>query len=118
MTLLLTLNRHMHIYRDQQTAREYNPLGGSVPNISLTSATVLLVGVGESGIEAARLCNTALGMRVLGVDARRTEGSEWIDGPIRPPSEMDALLPEADYASNATFFVFFRVVWRRAGALS
>ena len=66
MTLLLTLNRHMHIYRDQQTAREYNPLGGSVPNISLTSATVLLVGVGESGIEAARLCKTALGMRVLG----------------------------------------------------
>ena len=93
----------MHIYRDQQTARDYNPLGGSVPNISLTSATVLLVGVGESGIEAARLCNTALGMRVLGVDARRTEGSEWIDGPIHPPSEMDALLPEADYVRAMSF---------------
>ena len=72
MTLLLTLNRHMHRYRDQQLEQVYRPLGSSVPNISLTSATVLLVGVGESGVETARLCNTALGTRVIGVDAR-----EW-----------------------------------------
>jgi phosphoglycerate dehydrogenase-like enzyme len=70
MTLLLTLNRHMHHYRDQQLQQIYRPLGSSVPNISLTGATVLLVGVGESGVETARLCSTALGMRVIGVDAR------------------------------------------------
>ena len=72
ITLLLTLNRHMHRYRDQQLEQVYRPLGSSVPNISLTSATVLLVGVGESGVETARLCSTALGMRVIGIDAR-----EW-----------------------------------------
>jgi lactate dehydrogenase-like 2-hydroxyacid dehydrogenase len=54
----------------------------------LTSATVLLVGVGESGVETARLCKTALGMRVLGVDARRTGVSPegWWEGELHPPS--------------------------------
>jgi lactate dehydrogenase-like 2-hydroxyacid dehydrogenase len=28
MALLLTLNRHMHIYRDQQRDLLYRPLGG------------------------------------------------------------------------------------------
>ena len=100
LTLILTLNRFMHLYRDQQASRTYKPLTAAdgVTFVPLTSATVLLVGVGESGLEASRLLKTALNVdRVLGVDARRTGTVEWIDGPIQGPESIDSLLPEADF---------------------
>jgi NADH:ubiquinone oxidoreductase subunit 6 (subunit J) len=54
----------MHLYRDQQHARVYRPLTAAdgVVFVLLSSATILLVGVGESGLEAARLCKVALGV--------------------------------------------------------
>jgi phosphoglycerate dehydrogenase-like enzyme len=138
ITFILTLNRFMHLYRDQQHARVYRPLTAAdgVVFVPLSSATILFVGVGESGLEAARLCKVALGVaRVIGVDARcipaptipihphagwavrfievilsesgavngvccagrRSGAVDWLDEPIHPPSEMNSLLPLADF---------------------
>lgn len=48
------------------------------PTAGTGAATALLVGVGAAGGETARLCQ-ALGMRTLGIDARRTEPHPFID---------------------------------------
>lgn len=94
--MMLSFAKHLHVYRDQQRARHWQPLGGSGYNtINLPDATVLLVGAGGIGLETARLCK-AIGMRVIATDARRTEPGEYLDA-LYPASTLNEVAGEADF---------------------
>lgn len=94
MACVLSLARGLPVYQRRQFEqvwdRDHRP-----PTIELLGSTALIVGVGEVGAETARLCS-AFGLRVLGVDPRRTEPPEGVDS-ISSPEELDALLPQADF---------------------
>jgi phosphoglycerate dehydrogenase-like enzyme len=95
MAFVLAFARGFHYYLPQQLRREYlrRPLDTGV--VHLPEATTLILGVGGIGSEAARLCH-AFGMRVIGVDARRTERPEGVDE-LHRPERLDDLLPRADF---------------------
>ena len=94
--MMLSFTKHFHLYRDQQRERKWQPLQGPGFNsIFLPEATVLVVGAGGIGLETARLCK-AIGMRVIALDERRHEPSEWIDE-LHGADALDRLLPEADF---------------------
>eukprot|EP01045_Picozoa_sp_COSAG04_P018158 COSAG04_NODE_1660_length_6022_cov_5.271146_5_plen_343_part_00 len=100
LTLMLAVNRQLPAYHSLQLRHEYTKLpsggdnpadGGGAAGVDIPSSTALLVGVGNAGGETARLCK-ALGMRTLGVDARRTDPHPSVDelhpaegaSPLRP----------------------------------
>ena len=93
LTMLLTLNRNFHLYRDQQREHVYQQVPDNAPLDE--KSTALVVGVGAAGMEAARLCKQVFGMRVVGVDSGRASSSEWLDS-LHMSDELDALLGEAD----------------------
>ena len=98
VAMLLSFVKHLHLYRDHQLERNWLSLGGEDFNqIFLPESTALIIGVGGIGSETARLCK-ALGMRVVGVDARwEAPGAETNCDETHDPSELDSLLPEADF---------------------
>lgn len=93
LTMMLTLNRNFHIYRDQQAARVYQ----QVPdNAALdSSSTVVVVGVGAAGREVARLCKQVFGTRVIGIDSGRAHLGDWLDS-LHDQEELDSVLGQAD----------------------
>ena len=95
LAYILNFAKHYHIYRDQQNERIYQPLESPHHDMFLPESTVLIVGVGGIGAETARLCK-AIGMRVLGIDARREDKPEFVDD-MFGPDLLDAYLPEADF---------------------
>jgi phosphoglycerate dehydrogenase-like enzyme len=98
MAFVLAFARGLHVYVRQQLRAEWRRLGGEsdgVGVVHLPESTALIVGVGEIGLETARLC-AAHGMRVLGVDARREERSEWL-AELHRPDALERLLPQADF---------------------
>ncbi|NQW21649.1 MAG: D-2-hydroxyacid dehydrogenase [Chloroflexi bacterium] len=92
---ILNFTKHFNLYRDQQNERKYEVLESPYHDIFLPESTVLIVGVGGIGTETARLCK-AVGMHVLGIDARRDGKPEWVDDMFRP-NELDQQLPKADF---------------------
>lgn len=95
MAFVLAFARGFHYYMPQQMRREYLPRPLDTGVVHLPEATALILGVGGIGGEASRLCY-AFGMRVIGVDARRThppQGMEELHG----PEKLDELLPQADF---------------------
>jgi phosphoglycerate dehydrogenase-like enzyme len=97
MSYVLAFARGLHVYVRQQLRGEWKPIGSEAQGIvtHLPDATALIVGVGEIGAETARLCS-AFGMRVLGVDARRTHPTEGVAA-LHRTDGLDRLLPEADF---------------------
>jgi phosphoglycerate dehydrogenase-like enzyme len=94
MAFVLAFARGLQRYIPYQLQRQWRPHGiESV--IHLPEATALIIGVGGIGSEAARLC-AAFGMTVLGVDSRRLEAPPGVKE-LRRPSELHALLPQADF---------------------
>jgi phosphoglycerate dehydrogenase-like enzyme len=95
MAFVLAFARGFHYYLPQQVRREYlrRPLDTGV--VHLPQATALILGVGGIGTETARLCH-AFGMRVIGVDARRTDLAPGV-AELHGPEYLDALLPRADF---------------------
>ncbi len=63
--------------------------------VPLPGATALIVGLGGIGAETARLLS-AFGVRVLAVDARRTEKPDQV-AELHPPEALDHMLPQADF---------------------
>ena len=98
VAMMLSFVKHLNAYRDHQRDRNWNKLlGDQYNNIFLPDATVLIVGVGGIGTETARLCK-ALGTTVVGVDARwEAPGAKEHVDEMRDPSELDDVLPEADF---------------------
>jgi len=96
LAFVLAFARGLHIYARQQLRGEWRRIGTEATGvIHLPESTALIVGVGEIGAETARLCAT-FGMRVVGVDARRTEVPEGI-AELHRADDLDRLLPEADF---------------------
>jgi phosphoglycerate dehydrogenase-like enzyme len=95
MAFVLAFARDFHTYLPQQMRREYLPRPLDTGVVHLPESTALILGVGGIGSEAARLC-AAFGMRVIGVDARRTDRPEGV-AELHPPDKLDALLPRADF---------------------
>jgi len=92
---ILNFTKHFNIYRDQQSEHRYEKLPTPHHDIFLPKSTVLIVGVGGIGSETARICK-AVGMHVLGVDARREDKPEWVDD-MFTPDQLDDQLPKADF---------------------
>jgi phosphoglycerate dehydrogenase-like enzyme len=94
LAFVLAFARGLQRYIPQQLHQEWQPLDeGSIRH--LPESTALIVGVGGIGGETARLC-AAFGMRVIGVDARRTDPPAGL-AELHPPEVLDRLLPEADF---------------------
>ncbi|MEP6609018.1 MAG: D-2-hydroxyacid dehydrogenase [Burkholderiaceae bacterium] len=95
MAFVLAFARGLHRYLPQQLKREWLPAPLDTGVVHLPEATALIVGVGGIGTETARLA-TAFGMRVLGVDARRTQAPPGVDE-LHREEALDSLLPRADF---------------------
>lgn len=94
MSYVLSFARALPIYARQQREALWQPHGPESV-VYLPHATALIVGLGNIGGEAARLC-AAFGMRVIGVDARRKDKPEWV-AELHRPEDLDSLLPQADF---------------------
>jgi phosphoglycerate dehydrogenase-like enzyme len=92
MAFVLAFARGLHDYIPQQVQREWMPVDSF---IHLPEATVLIVGIGGSGAETARLCAT-FGMTVLGLDPRVMDPPPGVSELHRPDALHD-LLPRADF---------------------
>ena len=91
---MLALSRGLPYYMDAQHNRKWDKQARKSKYIDLKTATVLIVGLGGIGQEAARLCN-AFNMRVIGTDARWEYEIPNVEK--HPPEKLDDLIPEADF---------------------
>jgi phosphoglycerate dehydrogenase-like enzyme len=95
LAFVLAFARGLHIYIPQQLRREWKKSPDDQGIVPLPGATALIVGLGGIGAETARLLS-AFGVRVLAVDARRTEKPEFV-AELHKPEALDDLLPKADF---------------------
>lgn len=95
MTYVLAFARGFHRYIPQQLRREWKPAGEDRGIVHLPEATALIMGVGGIGSEAARHC-AHFGMKVIGIDARRTDKPEGVSE-LHAPDQLERLLPRADF---------------------
>jgi phosphoglycerate dehydrogenase-like enzyme len=95
MAFVLAFARGLHVYIPQQLRHEWKKPSQDTGIVHLPEATALVVGVGGIGSEVARLA-AAFGMRVLGVDERRSEAPPGLAA-LHRADELDALLPAADF---------------------
>jgi phosphoglycerate dehydrogenase-like enzyme len=95
LAFTLALARGLQYYIPQQLRHEYNPRRLDTGTVYLPESTALILGVGGIGAEAARYLSQ-LGVRVLGVDARREDTPEGV-AELHRPDELDSLLPQADF---------------------
>ena len=95
MSFVLAFARGLHVYLPQQQRREWKKLPHDTGVVHLPEATALVVGVGGIGGEAAKLAS-AFGMRVIGVDERRTEKPPGV-AELHRAAALDDLLPRADF---------------------
>jgi D-2-hydroxyacid dehydrogenase (NADP+) len=96
--LLLAMARRFPSAFRHQAARHWGQQdiwNESVHPRELRGATLLVVGLGAIGREVARLAR-ALGMRVVGV-TRSGQDAAGVTDRVVPASDLDALLPEADF---------------------
>jgi phosphoglycerate dehydrogenase-like enzyme len=95
LAFVLAFARGLHVFIPQQLRREWKKPPEDNGVVSLPGATALIVGLGGIGAETARLL-AAFGMRVLAVDARRTDKPDYV-AELHQPEVLDRLLPEADF---------------------
>jgi phosphoglycerate dehydrogenase-like enzyme len=117
MAFVLAFARGFHQYIPQQTRREWAKPPEDHGVVHLPEATMLIVGLGGIGAEAARLA-AAFGMTVIGTDARRTDIPPGVSE-MHPPGALNDLLPRADFVvltvphTPATEGFFDRARFRR-----
>jgi len=92
LAYVLSFSRGIHHYVKQQALHQYGP---NHPVTYLPDCTALIVGMGGIGVETARLC-VPFGMRVIGIDARRTDPLLGV-AEMHGPSSLHSLLPQADF---------------------
>jgi phosphoglycerate dehydrogenase-like enzyme len=95
MAFVLAFARGLQVYIPQQLRREWKKPPQNTGIVHLAEATALVVGVGGIGSEITRLA-AQFGLRVLGVDERRTEAPPGMAA-LHRADELDALLPQADF---------------------
>lgn len=93
LMFILALARGLPYWSAAQAERRWDPRARRRGYVNLGASTVLIVGLGGIGAEAARLC-AAFGARVIGVEPRPEH-----DAPaeIIPPQQLDERLPQADF---------------------
>jgi phosphoglycerate dehydrogenase-like enzyme len=109
---VLTFARNLHLYRDQQRARHWEPIGGEAGrsdfvagpayvseidrrHLHLSDCTLGVVGVGHIGAEICRRAQ-GFGMRILGVDPRRREVADVVSQ-VWPTERLGDLLRQSDF---------------------
>ena len=95
MAFVLAFARGLHVYIPQQTRSLWAKPPEDEGVVALPGATMLIVGLGGIGTEAARLAS-AFGMTVLATDARRTDIPAHVNE-LHPASALDTLLGRADF---------------------
>lgn len=95
LSFVLAFARGLHVYIPQQLRREWKKPADNQGVVHLPEATALIVGLGGIGAEAARLLS-ALGVTVLGTDARRPAAPPGV-AEMHRPEALDDLLPRADF---------------------
>lgn len=95
MAFVLAFARGLHRYLPQQLRREWAKPPEDEGVVHLPEATMLIVGLGGIGAEAARLA-AAFGMRVIATDARRRDVPAGVAA-LHPAEALDAVLPQADF---------------------
>jgi phosphoglycerate dehydrogenase-like enzyme len=95
LAFVLAFARGLHVYIPQQIRRVWAKPPSDEGVVALPGSTALIVGLGGIGGETARLL-TAFGMRVIAVDARRTDKPEHV-AEMHKPEALDSLLPQADF---------------------
>ena len=91
VALTLMLMKKLYLYRDQQNRSQWKDL---ITAMSPAGATVLVVGLGEIGLQYARIMK-AMGAYIIGVKRRAGECPEGIDELVLT-DEIDEVLPRAD----------------------
>jgi phosphoglycerate dehydrogenase-like enzyme len=92
MAFVLAFARGFHHHFPNQMRREWKP---DMPVVHLPEATALIIGVGGTGAEAARLC-AEFGMKVLGMDPRVESPPAGV-AELHKPEALHSLLPRADF---------------------
>jgi phosphoglycerate dehydrogenase-like enzyme len=95
LAFVLAFARGLHIYIPQQLRRVWAKPGPDLGVVPLPGSTALIVGLGGIGAETARLL-AAFGVRVVAVDARRTDKPDHV-AELHQPQALDRLLPQADF---------------------
>jgi phosphoglycerate dehydrogenase-like enzyme len=95
LAFVLAFARGLHVYIPQQLRREWKKPPEDRGVVPLPGSTALIVGLGGIGAETARLL-AAFGVRVLAVDARRSDKPEHV-AELQQPEALDSLLPQADF---------------------
>jgi phosphoglycerate dehydrogenase-like enzyme len=95
LAFVLAFARGLHVFIPQQIRRVWAKPPEDQGVVPLPGSVALIVGLGGIGAEAARLLS-AFGMRVLAVDARRTDKPEPV-AELHPADQLDTLLPRADF---------------------
>jgi phosphoglycerate dehydrogenase-like enzyme len=95
LAFVLAFARGLHVYIPQQLRHEWKKPPEDEGVVPLPGSTALIAGLGGIGAETARLL-TAFGVRVLAVDARRTDKPEAV-AELHSPAMLDSLLPQADF---------------------
>ncbi|HEX3573952.1 MAG TPA: D-2-hydroxyacid dehydrogenase [Rhodopila sp.] len=95
LAFVLAFARGLHHYIPQQLRREWKKPPEDEGVVPLPGSTALIVGLGGIGAETARLLS-AFGMRVVAVDARRTDKPDHV-AELHAPEALDRLLPQADF---------------------
>ena len=91
VALTLALMKKLYLYRDAQRNSQWIDFGTAM---SPAGATVLVVGLGEIGLQYAKIMK-AMGAKMIGVKRREGPCPEGIDALVRT-DEVDTVLPRAD----------------------
>jgi phosphoglycerate dehydrogenase-like enzyme len=95
LAFTLALARGFQYYFPRQARHEYKREPLDTGTVYLPASTALILGVGGIGAEAAKYLSQ-LGVKVIGVDARREDTPEGV-AELHRPDELDDLLPLADF---------------------
>ncbi|MFV0446393.1 MAG: D-2-hydroxyacid dehydrogenase, partial [Planctomycetaceae bacterium] len=112
MGFVLSFARNLYLYRDQQQARQWSPVGGETARTSfavgpgeeseidrqhrhLADCTLGVFGVGSIGSEVCRRAS-GFGMRLLGVDPQAKSVPGVLDD-VWPVSQLPELLSHSDF---------------------
>ncbi|MDA1312240.1 MAG: D-2-hydroxyacid dehydrogenase [Acidobacteria bacterium] len=113
---IICFARNLHLYIRQQTQACWAPIGGESArggvmtgpgvmnaidraHMHLADTTLGIVGLGQIGSEIARR-GSAFGMRVLAVDAVRSQAPEGVEA-LWKPEKLPRLLAESDFVAIA-----------------
>ena len=92
LSFVLAFARGLHLYIPHQLQQQWRP---GYDTVHLPDSTAVIVGVGGIGGETARLC-AEFGMRVIGIDPRRSEAPPGV-AELYSPEALHDHLPEGDF---------------------